>query len=377
MNKVAIWIIILIVVIGGIWLIVANKDNVPEASAEPIKIGFIGPLTGDLANIGANAKAAVEIAVNEVNAAGGIDGRSIEVVYEDGACAGATAANAVTKLINIDKVPAIIGAACSGETLASAPIAEQGKTVLLSYCSTNPAITTAGDYIFRSVPSDSFQGNFAANHIFTNLSKKKVAVIFINNEWGTGIKNAFTKAYQDLGGQVVLSESYEPTSADLRTQMSKVKTSGAELVYFAGQTDGTITGLKQAKELGITLPFFGADSWDDTKVWSELGAIGNGAMFTTVGSNNTEEFKAKMAEKVGPDNIIYCSNYAYDNIHLMANVMKEVGIDATAIKDALYNVNYTGGVGVDPLKFDANGDPVSANYVIKVVKDGKADVMTQ
>lgn len=364
---------VVIIVIGGIYVL-QNKPR--PASGEGIKVGFVGPLSGDLANIGANARAAVEIAVEEINAAGGIYGRPIAMIYEDGGCTGSVAVHAGNKLLNVDKVRAIIGGTCSSETLAMAPLAEAAKVPVISYCSTAATITNAGDYIFRTVPSDNFQADFAAKYTYNALGKRKAAVVYINNDWGAGIQAAFRQSFTGLGGTIVMNEGYAPTSKDLRSQMAKVKASGADLLYFAGFTDGTIAGLRQAKELGITATIFGADAWDDTKIWQDLGANGDGAMFTIVSTKGGRDFERKMTEKLGDDSIIYCSNYAYDSVKILADAMRRAGVDdPEALKNALYTTVYRGGVASDRIAFDTNGDPTVANYVIKVVQNGVASKM--
>lgn len=377
MGKLAVWIIVLIIVIGGGWWLY-QQGFFRTAEAGPIKVGFTGPLSGDLANLGTNARAAVEIAAEEINAAGGVGGRTLEVIYEDDQCVGAKASSAASKLINIDKVAAILGSTCSAATLSFAPMAEEAMTPVLAYCSTAPAITNAGDYIFRDVPSDLFQGKFAAEYAYNTLDKRKAAVVYRNDDWGVGLKNAFVEAFNALGGSVVVEEGSDPAAKDLRAQMTKVKNSGADFLFFPAFTDATIAGIKQAKELGIKIPIFGGDAWDDTKIWTELGVVGNGAMYTVVGTASSDAFKAAMGEKLGHDEIIYCSNYAYDGLKILVQAMKaaaeEGELSGETIKNALYQVNYTGGVSSPTIKFDSNGDPTEFNYVVKVVKDGKAEI---
>ncbi len=344
-------------------------------STEPVKIGFSGPLSGDLANVGQNAKAAVEIAVEEINTAGGIAGRQMLVVYEDDKCKGDVGATVASKLVSVDKVAAILGPACSPAALAQAPVVEAAKTPLLSYCATAPSISDAGDYVFRDVPSDLFQAKYAANYLYNTMGKRQAAVVYINQDWGNGLKDAFKAAFEGLGGKVVLEEGYAPDATDLRAQMTKVKNSKADVLYFPGFTQGTIAGLKQAKQLGITLTKFGADAWDDGKIWSELKpAESEGVMFTAAATNSSEEFKAKMLAKVGNNEIIYCSNYAYDGMKILAGIIANVGTDGTAIKDAFYKVRYEGGVAQPVIEFDEKGDPRAAEYFIKTVKAGKAEV---
>lgn len=372
-GKIVVWVVIAILAIWGISSISKKSDT----DSETIKIGFVGPLTGELANMGENARAAISIAVDEVNNAGGVLGKNIEVIYEDDLCTGSTGANAISKLINTDKVVAVLGSLCSGATLGEAPIAEAAKVVQLSYCSTNPTISQAGDYIFRDVPSDLFQAKYAAEYLIKN-GKKNVALLTIKNDWGDGLNKAFTDAFTKAGGTIVITDSFDPNAKDLRVQLTKIKAKNPDAVYFAGYTDASIAGLKQARDLGIKAQFFGADAWDDTKIWSELGTLGDGAMFTVVGTNSSDEFKAKMKAKLGKDDLVYCSNYAYDGLKVLASAIEKAGeTDTTAIKDALYKTNYTGGVSSKEIKFDANGDPTGAAYIIKVAKDGKLTEVAQ
>ncbi|MFH1192239.1 MAG: ABC transporter substrate-binding protein [bacterium] len=299
---------------------------------EPIKIGFIGPLTGDAANVGQNSKAATEIAVEEINAEGGINGRKIEMIYEDGECAGKAASNAANKLINIDKVPVILGGLCSGETSSFIGAAEQSKTVVLSYCSSAPAITSAGDYIFRDYPSDLYQGAFAAKYLMNDLNKKKVAILYVNSDYGVGIKNVFNNEFKKLGGEIVAEEGYEQTSRDLRTPLAKIKSANPEVLYFIGTNEASVPGLKQAKELGLNIPMFGGDAWDDSKIWTEAGDAGEGAMYSTIFAPLNENFKNKMKEKIGNDEITVCSPQAYDGIKLLSKVMEKAGTKSEDIK---------------------------------------------
>lgn len=375
-TKVIVGIIVVVLVIWGLASWSGQPAEAPSgstpAATEPIKIGFIGPLTGDAANIGQNAKAAVEIAVAEINAAGGANGRPLAVIYEDGQCSGTEAANAANKLINIDKVPVILGGACSGETSSFAGLAEQTQTTVLSYCSSAPAITTAGDYIFRDYPSDTFQGAFAAKYIKETLKKSKVAVLYVKSDWGAGIKDVFVIEFKKLGGVVLVEEGYEQTARDLRTNLTKIKTAKPELVYFLGYTEASIPGLKQAAELKLNAPIFGGDTWDDSKIWTEAGAAGEGAMYSVVSANPSESFKTSMREKIGNDEIAVCTPTAYDGLKILAQVLAKVGLDSTAIKNELYQTVYRGGISSQEIKFDSNGDLIGANYIVKVVKDGKA-----
>ena len=209
--------------------------------------------------------------------------------YEDDKCNGVQSVSAVNKLISSDKVVAILGGVCSSSLLPVAPIVEQAKVPMIGYCTTAPAITNAGDYVFRDVPSDLFQGKFSAGYAYNTLAKRKAGIIFIKDDWGVGVSSAFADEFKKLGGSVVAQEGYDPTATDLRTQLTKVKSAGADILYFAGFPDGTIIGLRQAGAMGLNIPKLGADAWDDTRTWKELGSAGDGAMYTVVSSNSSDE----------------------------------------------------------------------------------------
>ncbi len=342
-----------------------------KGGGNTIKIGFIGPLTGDLAYAGVNMKQAVEIARDEINAKGGINGKKIEVIFEDGKCNPKEAANAGNKLINVDNVTAIIGGVCSSETLAVAPLAEKSGVILLSAASTNPAITQAGDYIFRDVPSDTFQGIYAARYIKINLNKSRVAILKCLSDWCMGVSDAFKAEYQKAGGAITAEESFPQDSRDLRSQLVKIKAGDPQLIYFVSYTEASIAGLKQIKELGLKSTIFGADAWSDPKIWDSVKSSGAGAMWVEPANKSyPPEFIAAMRKKAGDKVINVYAPRAYDAMKMLAMVMEKDGTNARQIKKGLYNIKNYQGIA-DNYTFDANGDITGANYVVRTYKGGK------
>ncbi|MCR4328516.1 MAG: ABC transporter substrate-binding protein [Patescibacteria group bacterium] len=376
--RIVLGLVIIVAVVAGVFAFLQAPQTAhgptesPAGNVSPITIGFIAPLTGDGAALGQNEKVAVELAVSEVNMAGGIGGRPLNVIYEDGQCTGKVASNAANKLINVDNVPVILGGLCSGETMSFAAAAEQAKRVVLSPCSSAPAITDAGDYIFRDYPSDLFQGAFGAKYVYEQLGKRKAAIVYVKSDYGVGLDKVFREEFTNLGGTIVADEGYDQAARDLRTQLTKVKASNPDIVYFVGYTEGSTVGLKQAADLNLGVSMFGADGWGDPKLWTDVGVAGEGAMYTTVSAPLSDDFKAKMKEKTGSEEVLTCSPGAYDGIKILAQVMSKVGTDPTAIKDELYKVEYIGGVSAARVAFDENGDPAEASFAVKVVKDGKA-----
>lgn len=367
------WIVLILIVIIGVVVWKSGGKSAQVVDNSPIKIGFVGPLTGSASSIGLNAQSAVQVAVDEVNSAGGINGRPLQVIYEDGKCSGAPASSAASKLINIDGVSVILGGACSGETMAFTQIAEQAKIPVLSYCSSNPAITNAGDYIFRNYPSDNYQGTYAADYLYNTLGKKKVAIFYSKTDWANGIKQVFNDAFTKLGGQIVADEGFAQNSTDVRTSVAKIKAANPDAVYFLGYTAETIVALKQSQEGGLKVStWLGGDAWDDPKLWPVVGSYGEGMMYVVISSKPTDAFKAAMAQKTGSNEIDTCSPPAYDGLKIIAQVIKKVGTNPTAIKNELYQTTYTGGVSSDNIQFDQNGDLKTANYTVNKIHSGVA-----
>ena len=194
--------VIAIVLVGLVAVgLVVVPSIMQKPDTSPITIGFIGPLSGEEREKGGGAQSAVEIATNEINASGGIDGRPLAVIYKDGKCEREAAAIAANDLIQTNTVPAILGGACSHETLAFTAMAEQAKTVVLSYCSIASEITNAGDYIFRNNPSAPHLARFAAKYIKKVAGKERLAILYVNESYGVSIADELGRYFTESGGQ--------------------------------------------------------------------------------------------------------------------------------------------------------------------------------
>lgn len=369
----------LVLLVGGGCAAKAPADDVKEEKMEdkkvmeetgPVKIGWLGPLTGDASPIGEGARIAAEIAAEEINANGGINGRMIELSFEDSKCNPKDAVSAANKMIVVDGVRLINGAACSAETTAIAPIAEQNKAVLMSYCSSAPPITNAGDYIFRTYPSDAYQGVAAADYAYDVIGARKVAVLAVLDDWGQGIKNAFIDRIKERGGEIVYVADHKKDSVDHRTDLTKIASSEAELVYFPSWPTATIAGLKQMQELGVDLPVFGGDTMDVSTV-HESG-VADDVRYLAPKTNIPDDLKNKVEARGGESTI--CAPRAYDNMYLYADIIGRVGSDPEAVKNELYNVkDFPGAAG--SITLDENGDLLGAEYNVKIIKNQKAEVL--
>lgn len=384
MKKGILWVIVIVAVVLVLMNViesgkqsekVSNNTNTPAAApvwpaeGEAIKVGMVGPLTGDLAALGENAFKAVEIATEEINNAGGINGHKIDLIAEDGNCSGKPATDAANKLIHANGVDAIIGGFCSPETLAFSGLANQKQIPMVSPCSSAPAVTDAGDYVFRVYPSDSFAGTFAADYLHNTYSAKKAAILYTNDDWGIGMRDAFQNKFEEIGGEIVAIESFEKTGRDFRTQISKIKAEDPQVLFFPSFTEAAVAGVKQLRELDLNIPTLGGDTWGDPSIWEAVGVDGEGLLFVEVAVAENDEFKTKLESKGGETTA--CSPHSYDAAMVLYDAIAKSGIDGESIKNQLYKTVYTQGVSSSEIKFDKNGDLLGADYIVKVIKDGE------
>lgn len=361
--------IILLKIILSIFVILSLLTSCYTYSTnrnDVIKLGVSFPLTGEAASIGIGAKAGIDLALKEINDQGGINGKLIEVIYEDDTCS-KQGINALTKLASIDKVDAIIGPICSSAAGPGLPIAQQYRIPSL-IIATDPSLTDIGDYIFRIYPSDSFAGNFVAHYLFDNLGKKKVAVFYVDNSWGQNLRNVFVKRYQEFGGEIVFDESITNEAIDVKTQIEKIKLSRAEYVYTPLYPKVGIVFAKQAQELGISIPVIGGDTWETPEFVTS--GYTNGLFYTTGKLNNPESFKMKIRNDFGvePNSI---TPIAYDSVNILVKIWREVGTDKEDVRGLLTQLEYEG-ISNPLISFDEKGDLKYADYVVMRIKDDHA-----
>ncbi len=351
-----------------------TKAPYTEEKTGSLKIGGIFPLTGDGATYGEPMQKVVKIALDEINAAGGVKGQKLEIIWENGKCNGNDAAAAANKLINIDKVKVIYGGFCSSETLAVAPLAETAKVIVFSPGSSSPAITTAGDYIFRNYPSDSSQGKILAEAA-KEKGWKKVGVVSEQNDYTQGILKVFESRFKELGGSVE-AQTYLPDDSDFRTSLLKLKTGKADALFINPQTPNKADLIfKQLEEMKWKVALIGNDVVAGYQDLVKKYAKTIEGMLTAEFSYDKEnpDFKklaAKYKELAGAE--LPYGAYAttsYDAVYILKEALENVGNDADKIKTYLYGIKERKGLA-GSLTFDSNGDP-KAGHRLEMVKDGK------
>ncbi|OHB24861.1 MAG: hypothetical protein A2542_02540, partial [Parcubacteria group bacterium RIFOXYD2_FULL_52_8] len=230
-------IVILILVWIGYAIVKSSPGEAPTTatSTEALKIGVILPLTGDAATYGEPGRNLFALALDEVNAAGGVNGQMLEFIYEDGKCNGPVAASAAQKLVAIDKVQIIIGGFCSSESLASIPVAESAKVAMFSPGSSSPDLTGRSMYFFRNYPSDASQGKILAEAAFNDKKWKTVAMLQEQTDFALGIRKVFETRFVELGGKII-TEEFPSTASDFRSQLSKLRAAKPDALFLSLQT---------------------------------------------------------------------------------------------------------------------------------------------
>jgi branched-chain amino acid transport system substrate-binding protein len=389
------WVILvvaIIIIVGLVWWGVSKRQAavtseitttpaapaapiVPTFPEGPIKIGVLAPLSGEAASWGQNVLAGVTLAANEFNAKGGISGHKVEFVAEDDKCS-AAGVEAITKLINVDKVVGIVGPVCSASGGPALPIAQNNKTPVVIIAASAPHLTKIGDYIFRVYPSDAFQGQYAAEFIFNKLNKKKAAVVYVKNDWGQGIKEVFVQKFKDLGGEVVYEDGVLQDSRDCKSQFAKVKSSKAEALYFPVYPGNGAVCLKQAKELDLKVPIVGGDAFDAEEVWKAPGS--DGVLYTIAKIESPEDFKAKLKAQSGFEKLEtnLGGPMGYDATKVLLSAIEKAGVNPEAIKNALQQTSMPG-VGTPVIEFDQNGDLKAAVFEVHIIKGKKSELYQQ
>lgn len=348
---------------------------------EEIKIGAILCLTGPGAIYGEQDKMGMDLGVELINKSGGINGKTVNIIYEDSKTDPSEGVLAAQKLIKTNKVNIIIGALASSVSLAIAPIANKNKVIMISPGSSNPQLSNAGEYIFRIYPSDDYQGKVLANIAIDKMNCNKIAVLYVNNDFGIGLKNKFIEVINKKGGDIIISEAYNPEDIDVRAQITKIQNKKPEALLIASQGREYLNILRQLKELNVNSKLLAPDSFYNEDIIKQAREAAEGIICTvpsfnlespdSITQNFVKEFKKKYNKK--PSSF---SAYGFDAIMLVAEVLEDVPYNNTEkIKDKLYKIKFNGAIG--EIKFDKNGDVLKELDIYKVEKGNFIKISNQ
>ncbi|MBI5266982.1 MAG: ABC transporter substrate-binding protein [candidate division Zixibacteria bacterium] len=333
-----------------------------SSDANEILIGEYSSLTGTTATFGTSTHRGILMAVDEVNQAGGVLGKKIKLLTEDTQSKPEEAALAATKLITRDNVVTLIGEIASSRSLAAAPICQKNKVPMVSPGSTNPEVTKKGDYIFRVCFIDPFQGEVIAKFAFNSLHLKRVAILSdVKNDYSVGLAQFFHNTFTQLGGEVIGEQSYSEGDNDFKAQLTALKATNPEAIFVPGYYTESALIVKQARELNMTIPFFGGDGWDSDRLIEIGGDAMNGTYFTNHYSADdtakmVQDFVAKyrrLYENQTPDAMAVLG---YDAAKIVFDAITRAGsTDRKAIRDALATTkDYPGVAGKTTIDADRN-----------------------
>ena len=362
--------------------VVASGCGGGSKASDEIKIGVVSEMTGSNATYGTSVVNGMKLALKEVNDKGGVNGKKVSIVVADSKSEPAEAANAMSKLVNQDKTPVVMGIFTSSSAIAAANVSESAKVPFLAIGATNPKVTLddktgkVKPNTFRVCFIDPFQGTVGANFVL-NEKKKKKAVIFVDNssDYSKGLASFFKQAYTSKGGEIVGEEAYLQKDTDFKAVLTKIKTMNPEILYVPGYYEEVGKIIKQARELGMNLPIVGGDGWDSPKLSEIAGA---GPLNNTFFTNHYSPDDTSEASKAFVDAYVKAYNQkpdapavlGYDGARLMIDAISRAGgTEGAKVSKALAETkNYKAVTGDTSL--NETHDAVKSAVIIEF-KDGK------
>lgn len=341
-----------------------------KAESNSVKIGGIFPLSGQVAVYGVECKNGVDLAIEEINAAGGINGKPVVLVSEDDEGNPDKTVNAFKKLSTKDGVKVVIGSLTSGCTQAITTLSQASKVVQIAPAATAPAITDAGDFIFRACFIDPFQGTVGGKFAAETLGKKRAAILYdIGNDYSVGLADNFKIAFTKAGGSIVSEESYATNDKDFNAQLTKIKNANPDVVYLPDYYGTVALIAKQLRAQGINVPMVGADGWDG--LTSNAGDEVLGGYYSNhYAVDSTEPAVKKFVEsfraKYNKDPNSFAA-LGYDCVYLIRDAIVAAGAeDSIAVRDAL--VKTDGDYVTGHLTFDEKHNPIKSAVMLELVK---------
>jgi len=345
----------------------------PARAADEILIGHVASMTGDTATFGVSADEGARLALDEINAKGGVLGKQVKLLTEDDRSQADEAKAAAQKLITRDKVVAILGEIASSRSLAFAPICQESEIPMLSPGSTNPKVTEVGDFIFRACFIDPFQGTAVAKFAINDLKFKRFAVLYpVNSDYGVGLREFFKQAVTSMGGEIVEDLAYnEGKDVDFRAQLTKIKSKNPEAIFVSGYYTEAGLIAQQARELGLNAVLLGGDGWDSDKTITIGKEAVEGAYFSNHYSDEetrpeVKQFVDDYKKKYGGKNPDAMAILGFDAMKLMVDAIKRANsTDPIAIRDALASTkDFPGASGA--ITMDENRNAKKPAIMLKI-----------
>lgn len=356
-------------------LVLAASPALSRAQ-DAIKVGEVASLTGKDAAFGQSSHEGTLLAVEQINAAGGVLGRPLDLITEDNGCKAGESATAARMLISRDKVVALLGEVASSRSLEMAPIAQASRIPMISPSSTNPRVTKIGSYVFRVCFIDPFQGRVMAKFALEHLKLRKVAVLAsVSSAYSVGLAKYFRESFVGNGGQIPIEQNYSEGDRDFKAQLTVIAAAGVDGVFVPGYYDEDALICIQARELGLNVPFFGGDGWEGAPLIEIGGKAVEGIYFSTHYSSDdtsplvqdfVKKFEARFHGEV-PDGM---AALGYDSAMVLADAIKRAGsTDAAAVRAAIASTRDFPGV-TGRTTIDANRNAAKSATIV-TVRDGR------
>jgi len=353
-----------------------NKPSSSGAGGDTIKVGEYASLTGKEATFGISSHEGTLLAIEEVNAAGGVLGKKLELITEDDLSKAGEPATVVNKLISRDGAVAILGEVASSRSLEAAPICQQNKIPMISPSSTNPKVTETGDFIFRVCFIDPFQGTVMANFATRTLKAKRVAVFTdVKSDYSKGLAKYFKEGFLANGGTITDELDFNGGDKDFKAQLTRIKAANPDAVFVPGYyTDAALICI-QAKQLGLNVPLFGGDGWESDQLVKIGGDAVEGNYFSThyaadVATEQSKRFVAAYQKRFDGKMPDAMAALGYDSALVLADAIKRAGsTDGQKVRDALAATkDFEGATGKTTM--NEKRDATKAAVILQV-KDGK------
>jgi branched-chain amino acid transport system substrate-binding protein len=348
----------------------------PARAGEPIKVGEVASLTGKDAAFGQSSHKGTLLAVEEINAAGGILGNPVQLLTEDNECQAGESSTAARKLISRDKVVALLGEVASSRSLEMAPIAQASRIPMISPSSTNPKVTAIGNYIFRVCFIDPFQGTVMAKFARDTLKLQRVAVLAsVSSAYSVGLAKYFKSGFIAAGGEIVLEQKYAEGDKDFNAQLTVIKAAGVDGIFVPGYYTEAALICIQARQLGLGIPIFGGDGWEAPELIQIGGPAVEGIYYSTHYSPEdsspiVQAFVARFRARFGGETPDAMAALGFDSALVLADAIRRAGtVEGDKVRDALATTrNFAGVTGLTTIDADRNAAKAAAIFT---VRDGK------
>jgi branched-chain amino acid transport system substrate-binding protein len=346
--------------------------NNSKKNQHVVKIGALLSLSGDIAEYGQRVKKGIDLAVEEINASNGVDGKKIEIIYEDTKGYPKDGVNGAQKLLSDKDIRLIIGPIASSVALAVEPLTTKNKVILFSPAASSPKLSGISSYFFRNWPSDVLEAAILAEYVKDTLKIDNVAILYVNNDYGIGLSNRFKQRLEELGGKILTIETYLQDAKDFRAQLAKIKSLNPSAIYLAGYHREMAYATKQIKEMGIKCQILGDADYGVQELLEITGNSSEGAIFsipaTDFNDSITSLFHQNFVKKYNTEPSTFEAN-GYDAVYILKKSIEVVGYNTDSITNYISKIkNYHGAAGLQTYTID--GDVIKP-IAIKQVKNNQ------